>query len=197
MGLTASLKRFSLSYKHLLVLVSVIIGCGNSGNNQQKSTSIDASAKQPVDAAALDHAKAVDKATVAPDSSAPADSSVVPDQATPDATSVDAAPVVLPADCNPLTGTECFLPYPSSFFLKTNSATQTGYQVNYPDDVLPSTIPISQAQILVGKANYFDGFPLPARFLLNFPMASIPRPFLVKMRSISRLHRKALFNSLM
>lgn len=45
--------------------------------------------------------------------------------------------VVLPAHCNPLSTDSCMLPWPSSFYLKQDGATGTGYRVSYPLEAMP------------------------------------------------------------
>ena len=43
----------------------------------------------------------------------------------------------LPTYCNPLTRDHCFLPWPSSFYLKTDASTETGLRLNYTSEVMP------------------------------------------------------------
>jgi len=71
----------------------------------------------------------------------------------------------VPPGCNPVSLDDCFLPFPSSYYLNEDSTTRTGYRVNIPEGVLPENtdgIPIDPAPF-----NLADGFS-PATALLAY-----------------------------
>jgi hypothetical protein len=71
----------------------------------------------------------------------------------------------IPAGCNPVSLDDCFLPFPSSYYLKEDSSTVTGYRVNIPEGVLPVNadgVPLSPEPY-----NHADGFS-PATALLAY-----------------------------
>ncbi|MCA9664436.1 MAG: hypothetical protein KC503_02575 [Myxococcales bacterium] len=73
---------------------------------------------------------------------------------TGDGPSGDSGPV--PAHCNPLDPTHCALPWPSSFYLKEDTTTPTGFRVNYTAEALPIS---GKGKMLdVSAWNRKDGF---------------------------------------
>jgi len=70
-------------------------------------------------------------------------------------------------DCNPVDPSACILPYPSSYYLVSDSSTATGFRVNFGADTLP--------KIKVGNRvspkywNEMDGFSTTAPLLFNLP----------------------------
>lgn len=68
--------------------------------------------------------------------------------------------------CNPISTTDCLLPFPSSFFLVEDSRTETGYKVNYQ----PSVLPVAEdgTEINVGYLNEADGFSPVSQILAYF-----------------------------
>jgi hypothetical protein len=68
--------------------------------------------------------------------------------------------------CNPITTSDCFLPFPSSFFLKEDKTTVTGFRVNYT----PSVLPVSKEGIEmdVNPLNEADGFSPVSQILVYF-----------------------------
>lgn len=68
--------------------------------------------------------------------------------------------------CNPITTSDCLLPFPSSFFLIEDKNTPTGYRVNYK----PSLFPVSKdgIEIDVQPLNQADGFSPVSQILLFF-----------------------------
>lgn len=71
------------------------------------------------------------------------------------------------SECNPVDPSACILPYPSSYYLVTDTSTPTGYRVNFGANSLP--------RIKVGDRinpkhwNELDGFSTTAPFLFNLP----------------------------
>lgn len=64
--------------------------------------------------------------------------------------------VNIPPGCNPISLDDCFLPFPSSYYLKTDISTVTGFRVNIPEGVLPVNddgVPLSPVPY-----NHADGF---------------------------------------
>ncbi len=68
--------------------------------------------------------------------------------------------------CNPITTSDCFLPFPSSFFLKEDKSTETGFRVNYS----PSVLPVSKEGIEMDviPLNEADGFSPASQILVYF-----------------------------
>lgn len=64
--------------------------------------------------------------------------------------------VDIPAGCNPISLDDCFLPFPSSYYLKEDAGTVTGFRVNIPDGVLP--VNSDGVPLHPGPFNYADGF---------------------------------------
>mmetsp|Transcript_23425 Transcript_23425/g.36082 ORF Transcript_23425/g.36082 Transcript_23425/m.36082 type:complete len:1023 (+) Transcript_23425:161-3229(+) len=59
------------------------------------------------------------------------------------------------SNCDPLDNTECILPFPSSFYLREDASTVTGYRVHLTSD----TLPLKGSQPFVpGYLNQMDGF---------------------------------------
>ena len=72
----------------------------------------------------------------------------------------------LPSYCNPLSTDHCFLPWPSSFYLKKDSATETGYRVNYPKEAMA----VNNEGVSVDPARYnlLDGFSVGSQAIVLF-----------------------------
>ncbi|PIE19009.1 MAG: hypothetical protein CSA65_03600 [Proteobacteria bacterium] len=73
----------------------------------------------------------------------------------------------LAAHCNPLSREHCFLPWPSSFYLKADATTKTGYRVAYDAKALPANNkgkPIDPT-----RHNLRDGFSVGAQPILWLP----------------------------
>lgn len=73
--------------------------------------------------------------------------------------------VDIPAGCNPISLDDCFLPFPSSYYLKEDQSTVTGYRVNIPEGVLP--INTDGTELKPDVFNQADGFS-PATALLAY-----------------------------
>jgi hypothetical protein len=71
-----------------------------------------------------------------------------------------------PAYCNPLSGEHCLLPWPSSFFLATDSATATGYRVAYPTAALPKNF--NEVSVDPTRYNLLDGFSIGSQPIVVF-----------------------------
>lgn len=67
--------------------------------------------------------------------------------------------------CNPISGDHCFLPWPSSFYLKKDSTSATGYRLNYAEKAMPATV--AGKPLSVTRFNTLDGFS-PASQILVF-----------------------------
>lgn len=68
--------------------------------------------------------------------------------------------------CNPITADDCFLPYPSSYYLKADPSSPTGWRVNIPSSILPKTykgIPLDTE-----KYSDRDGFSPASQILAYF-----------------------------
>lgn len=73
----------------------------------------------------------------------------------------------LAAHCNPLSREHCFLPWPSSFYLKADATTKTGYRVAYDAKALPANNkgkPIDPT-----RHNLRDGFSVGAQPIIWLP----------------------------
>ncbi len=72
----------------------------------------------------------------------------------------------LPSYCNPLSTDHCFLPWPSSYYLKQDSATKTGYRVNYPK----AAMAVNDKGVSVDPARYnlLDGFSIGSQPIVFF-----------------------------
>lgn len=85
------------------------------------------------------------------------------------------APIVevsVPNACHPLVGTACMLPWPSSFYLKADSSTVTGYRVAYPQAALPHN---EQKEPLDPTPyNRLDGFTIGPQIVVQFPTGISP-----------------------
>jgi hypothetical protein len=73
----------------------------------------------------------------------------------------------LPAHCNPLMREHCFLPWPSSFYLKPASSTKTGFKVAYDAKALPANN--KGKPVEPTRHNLRDGFSVGAQPLLWLP----------------------------
>jgi hypothetical protein len=62
----------------------------------------------------------------------------------------------LPSHCNPLSTDHCFLPWPSSYYLKQDSATKTGYRVDYPKAAM--AVNDEGTSVDPARYNLLDGF---------------------------------------
>ncbi len=73
--------------------------------------------------------------------------------------------VSIPPGCNPVSLDDCFLPFPSSYYLKEDPDTVTGFRVNIPEGVLP--VNTDGTALRPDKFNLADGFS-PATALLAY-----------------------------
>src|SRR5690606_19833230 len=73
----------------------------------------------------------------------------------------------IPDECDPLGGTTCLMPWPSSAFLEQDAATATGYRVALPAEAMP----VNVDGIAVDPApwNRQDGFSPSGAMLAAFP----------------------------
>lgn len=69
--------------------------------------------------------------------------------------------------CNPLSREHCFLPWPSSFYLKSDSSTKTGYRVAYDAKSLPANN--KGKHVDPTRHNLRDGFSIGAQPILWLP----------------------------
>jgi hypothetical protein len=68
--------------------------------------------------------------------------------------------------CNPISLDHCMLPWPSSFYLKKDSSTKTGYRVSYPEEAMPKDKegePVSPE-----RHNLTDGYSVGSQILAYF-----------------------------
>ncbi|MCC6748053.1 MAG: hypothetical protein IT371_10370 [Deltaproteobacteria bacterium] len=68
--------------------------------------------------------------------------------------------------CNPLTLDHCFLPWPSSFHLRRDSATRTGYRLSYAPELLPRSK--GGASVDTSRYALFDGFSVGSQVTVYF-----------------------------
>lgn len=73
--------------------------------------------------------------------------------------------VDIPTGCNPISLDDCFLPFPSSYYLKEDPSTVTGFRVNIPEGVLP--VNTDGTALKPDNFNLADGFS-PATALLAY-----------------------------
>lgn len=80
--------------------------------------------------------------------------------------------VTLGQGCNPISTDDCFLPYPSFYYLTPDSSTATGWRVDYPSGVLPAT----NSGIALNPApfNTEDGFSPASQILVYFAQGVTP-----------------------
>eukprot|EP00743_Colponemidia_sp_Colp-15_P005871 GILK01006310.1.p1 GENE.GILK01006310.1~~GILK01006310.1.p1 ORF type:complete len:858 (-),score=143.59 GILK01006310.1:176-2749(-) len=74
-------------------------------------------------------------------------------------------------NCDPLNAGGCVLPFPSSFYLKQDDSTATGYRVNIPDDAMPILrydLP-TRFYLPAAQWNTLDGFSTVAPIAFHFP----------------------------
>jgi len=70
-------------------------------------------------------------------------------------------------ECNPMGGEGCLMPWPSATYLKTDSASVTGYRVDLPVTAMPTN---EDGQAVEPDGfNRFDGFTLSGSMLVAFP----------------------------
>ncbi len=74
--------------------------------------------------------------------------------------------------CNPVSTDDCFLPFPSFYYLKQDPASATGYRVNYPQGILP----VNKAGVALDPApfNREDGFSPASQILAYFAQGVTP-----------------------
>lgn len=94
---------------------------------------------------------------------------------------VDDNEVVLADHCNPLSTDSCMQPWPSSFYLKEDSATETGYRVNYAVELAP--VSTRDVPVDVTRFNLLDGFSIGSQIIAYFKSGVSPEGLL----SISKL----------
>ncbi len=82
------------------------------------------------------------------------------------------AQVTLGQGCNPVSTDDCFLPYPSFYYLKQDPATATGWRVNYPGGILP----VNGKGVALNPApfNTEDGFSPASQILAYFAQGVTP-----------------------
>ncbi|MGC8756763.1 MAG: hypothetical protein ACP5QW_09635 [bacterium] len=82
------------------------------------------------------------------------------------------AHVTIGQGCDPISTDDCFLPYPSFYYLTQDSSTATGWRVNYPDGVLP----VNSKGIALNPApfNTEDGFSPASQILVYFAQGVTP-----------------------
>lgn len=73
----------------------------------------------------------------------------------------------IPAECNPLGGVTCLLPWPSSAYEVADPSTATGVRLALPAEAMP--VNIDQVAIDPAPYNRFDGFPPSAPALVLMP----------------------------
>lgn len=82
----------------------------------------------------------------------------------------------IPPGCNPISLDDCFLPFPSSYYLKDDPSTPTGFRVNIPEGVLPSNV--EGVGLSPVPYNYADGFspatPALAYFVEGIDKTTLP-----------------------
>jgi hypothetical protein len=71
---------------------------------------------------------------------------------------------VLPEHCNPLSTDSCLHPWPSTFYLKQDATTETGYRVNYPQQALPVTV--KGLALEPARFNQPDGFSIGSQIIV-------------------------------
>ena len=79
----------------------------------------------------------------------------------------------LPAHCNPLSADQCLLPWPSTFYLKKDATTRTGYRVSYPVKAMPQNVDIDDpdkpgVRVDPTRYNLLDGFSVGSQLLVYF-----------------------------
>ncbi len=78
----------------------------------------------------------------------------------------DAGEKTLPAHCNPLSTHQCLLPWPSSYYLKKDSSTTTGFRVSYPAKALPKNT--KDKHVDPTRYNLLDGFSIGSQPIVTF-----------------------------
>ncbi|MCK5800819.1 MAG: hypothetical protein KAI47_26710, partial [Deltaproteobacteria bacterium] len=73
----------------------------------------------------------------------------------------------LAATCNPLEREHCFLPWPSSFYLKKDAKTATGFRLNYGADALPANK--EGVHVSPARYNLRDGFSIGSQPIVWLP----------------------------
>lgn len=73
----------------------------------------------------------------------------------------------IPAECNPLGGTHCLMPWPSSTYLEADPATETGFRVALPGAAMP--VNIDDIPIDPSSWNRLDGFSPSGAIIAAFP----------------------------
>lgn len=74
--------------------------------------------------------------------------------------------------CNPISTDDCFLPFPSFYYLKQDPSSATGYRVNYPKGILP--VSASGAALNPAPFNQEDGFSPASQILAYFAQGVTP-----------------------
>jgi hypothetical protein len=73
----------------------------------------------------------------------------------------------IPAECNPLGGTHCLMPWPSSTYLEADSTTTTGFRVALPAEAMP--VNIDDIPVDPTPWNRYDGFSVAGAITAAFP----------------------------
>ncbi|MBI4512008.1 MAG: hypothetical protein HY698_20420 [Deltaproteobacteria bacterium] len=74
---------------------------------------------------------------------------------------------LIPGECNPLGGSACALPLPSSVYLREDSTTATGFRVDFAVGSLPTNT--DRVTLDPGYINRRDGFSANASIVVSFP----------------------------
>lgn len=86
----------------------------------------------------------------------------------------------IPAECNPLGGTTCLLPWPSAAFMTADATTATGYRLDLDVAAMPATGDTVPVPVDPAFFNRFDGFAPSAPITVVFPTgvsgANLPHP---------------------
>ena len=91
----------------------------------------------------------------------------------PEAPPVPDAGPAQPASCNPLSADHCMLPWPSTFYLKKDTTTQTRYRLAYSKQVMP--LNKDGVQVDTARFNQPDGFSFGSQMLVHFKQGISPK----------------------
>lgn len=73
----------------------------------------------------------------------------------------------IPDECNPLGGTHCLMPWPSSTFLEADVTTNTGFRLALPPEAMP--VNIDEIPVDPTTWNRYDGFSVAGAIIAAFP----------------------------
>jgi hypothetical protein len=71
------------------------------------------------------------------------------------------------AECNPLGGVSCLMPWPSATYMVEDSSTATGFRVDLPAEALP--VNINNRAVAPDRLNRWDGFSPSGPIVATFP----------------------------